>query len=199
MKKLALVACLSGIFLSNLLYAETDWFPQVARQAMIQDIATKLSTIDTEGKLSNERASETARVLVNGVSAKAENLGADGLIKLAPVYPDLDIPASDNPPLDAIVAYQLCSLSMDAFYSDDTKREHKYDERAWGLFLSASIYIVSTYLRPYYLDTGVTDAEAQELLHGDAMNALKHRIKVNTELLRYTMNRCEEPLTALVQ
>ncbi|MEN8180731.1 MAG: hypothetical protein ABFS39_19210 [Pseudomonadota bacterium] len=185
--------------LPTLLHAETDWFPSEERQAMAQNVAAKLKAIDTEGKLTSERALEAARVGIEGVASNLEALGANGVIRMAPTYAGINLPASGNKALDAIAAYQLCSLPMDAHYNDASPRENRYDERAWGLLMSMSIYIVSTYLRPAYLASGTTDAQAQALVHGEAMNSLKAEIRSSKDLLFSTQNHCSAPLIQLMK
>ncbi len=56
MKEIAVPAFLFWVLLSNYSYAGNDRFPQAARQAMVQFISTKIIAIDTEGKLSKEKA-----------------------------------------------------------------------------------------------------------------------------------------------
>lgn len=196
--RLAILAMLLGL-LALRLHAQNDWFPAPAREGLKRDIATKLAAIDTEDRLSSERELAGATLVVNGVSAKVESLGRDALIRLAPRFPGLELPTSGNRALDAIAAFQICSLPMNAIYADDRPREHQFDMRTWALFSAASIYIASGYLRPAYRTAGVSDEDAETFLTGEAMTALKTRIGTSQKLLAMTKQHCATPITTLMQ
>lgn len=180
-------------------FAQFDWFPASAREALQSSVAQKLQAIDEDGKVTPEDAAQAGRVVVEGVGTKLESLGRAKVIAMAPSYPNLELPRSGTGALDAIVAYQICSVPFDLDYADETPREHRYDMRAWSLFLSASVYVVSSYLRSGYLADGVTDEEAQALLGGDAMTSLRGRIQRSQELRRAVERRCADPLANFLQ
>jgi hypothetical protein len=178
--------------------AQSEWLPTAARDAAVRDVVEKLEAIDTESRLTPEVALEAARAGVHGLAAKAEELGAERLIALTPVYPDLGLPSSGSTALDAIGAYQLCSLPMNAIYADDSPRANRFDERTWALFLSLSVDIVTAYLRPVYRDEGWTDARARAFLDSSEMKFLRDQIRTSRELLQSTKDRCSEPLIELM-
>lgn len=180
-------------------FAETDWLPTNVRQTLQQSVAVKLLAIDETGSVTRERALEAARTTVEGVATKLESLGIERVIDTAPAYPDLELPSSGTNSLDAIVAYQICSLPFDREYADDSARENRYDLRAWGLFLSASVYVVSSYLRQAYLEAGVTDEQAEALLASEAVTSLRARIQASEELLQSVKERCRDPVVTLMQ
>lgn len=198
LRRIAVFAMLPGI-LALPLHAQNDWFPAAAREGLTRDIASKLAAIDTEDRLSSEKEFAGATMVVNGVSAKVESMGRDALIQLAPRFPGLELPTSGNQALDAIAAFQVCSLPMNAIYADDTPREHRFDMRTWALFSAASIYIASGYLRPAYRAAGVSDEDAEAFLTGEAMTALKTRIGTSQQLLAQTKAHCATPITTLMQ
>lgn len=171
---LALILVLASLCVPAV--AEMGWFPAHVREGLEQTIAVKLQAIDEEGKVIPETALVAARTAVEGVGTKLESLGIEEVITLAPTYSNLELPTTGTDALDAIVAYQLCSVSFDHEYRDNSPRENRYDRRAWGLFLSASVYVVSSYLRQGYLEAGVTDEQAQALLGGEAVTSLRARI-----------------------
>jgi hypothetical protein len=164
-----------------------------------EKVATKLAAIDTDDRLTPEREAEAARAAVDGVAAKVGSMGQEAVIAIAPTFPGLQLPRSGNPALDAIAAFQLCSLPMDASYHDDTPREHLYDERAWSLFISAAIFVTSSYLRLGYLEAGVSDEEAEAFLGSEAMTALKATIGGSQENLDSTESRCADPVLILMR
>lgn len=179
--------------------AEMGWLPAHVRERLEQSIAEKLQAIDEEGKVTPETALAAAQTTVGGVGSKLESLGIEEVIDMAPAYPDLELPTTGTDALNAIVAYQLCSVPFDHEYNDDSPREHRYDLRAWGLFLSASVYVVSSYLRQGYLEAGVTDERAQALLGGEAVTSLRARIEGDDELLQSVKERCGDPFVTFMR
>lgn len=180
-------------------FAETDWLPTNVRETLQQQIVEKLLAIDETGNVTPERALEGARTTVEVVAAKLESLGIERVIDMAPAYPDLELPSSGTNSLDAIVAYQLCSVPFDHEYADASPRENRYDLRAWGLVLSASVYVVSSYLRQAYLEAGVTDEQAEALLASEAVASLRARIQGSEELLQSVKEQCSDPIATLMQ
>jgi hypothetical protein len=180
-------------------FAAMDWLPASRSEVLQQSVAEKLLAIDEEGRLTPERALMAAQTTVEGVGAKLESLGLEKVIAMAPAYPDLELPTSGTDSLDAILAYQICSVPFDHEYTDESPREHRYDLRAWGLFLSASVYVVSSYLRQAYLEAGVTDEQAGALLGGEAVTFVRARIEGSQELLQSVKEQCGDPLVTFMR
>jgi hypothetical protein len=179
--------------------AEEIWLPAHVRESLAQSIAEKLQAIDEDGKVTPETAMAAAQTVIGGVGAKLESLGIAKVIDMAPAYPGLELPTTGTNALNAIVAYQLCSVPFDHEYRDDSPREHRYDLRAWGLFLSASVYVVSSYLRQGYLEAGVTDEQAQAHLGGEAVTSLRARIDGSDELLQSVNEQCGDPFVTFMR
>ena len=176
-----------------------EWLPAAVRASLIREVEAKLGAIDTDGKLSPERIHEAAQVSVDGVAARLDVLGAERVMAMAPSFPELGMPAGGTEAVEALAAYQICSLPMDLTYANDTPRPNRYDERAWALFLAVSIYVVSGFLRPQYLAEGIGDEEAQALLEGEEMRAIKARVRTDGDLLRLVRDRCADPLLEIMQ
>ncbi len=185
--------------LCTLALAQSRWLPAPAREKLERSLVEALQAVDEEGRMTPETALQAARTVVDGVGATLESLGLEAVIERAPVYPGLELPATGTAALDALVAYQLCSVPFDHEARDDSPREGREDLRTWALLLSASTYLVSGYLRQGYLEAGVTDEQAEALLRSDAVASLRARIEASPELLQSVKQRCGPPFLTFLQ
>lgn len=199
MRRLASLSLFLFLGIHVVAFAQTDWLPSEVRSAMAREMAAKVTAADTEGRVTEEQALEGGRAGVEGLVVKVESLGVDGLARLAPTFPELNVPKSGSPLLDAIALYGVCSFPMDAMYADDSPRDGAFDQRVYASFMSMSVVIVSAYLRSQYLTAGITDEQAKAFLASDAMGAMAYRIKSRVELLQHAMNRCAGPLSTLME
>lgn len=179
--------------------AQVEVAPGEGREAFVAFLAERLAEIDTEDRLPLEDEVAAARVAVDGISGRLAELGVEAVVGKAPKHGVVEMPRSGEALLDAIADYQLCMVSLDAIVQDTSPRESAFQERSSALFLSASVYLVSNYLRAAYLEAGITDERAVGYFQSEPMTAVGARVADDPALRSGVLAACGPVLTELWQ
>ena len=191
------VLLLVGLLLSGPASAQTDLFPEFARNNAARQLAEQLGQTYLRDRDPEELASGS-RSIIDAILENVEALGVDGLVAQVPELREVGLPESGNPYLDAMARYGACSFHLDSLYADSSLDETRPKLRVTAAEGLVAIPLASWLLRHHYLAEGGDDAALEAFLASEEMNRKSLEIQQDEELLNYTFKQCSPAIAALL-
>jgi hypothetical protein len=174
--------------------SQPDWLPPAALEGLAQALAPRLAHIDIgiEKALLLPAAKDAAAEM----RLRAETLGVDKLMALAPRLPDLKLPMKNQPHLDAMARLGMCTYYLEARYA--APGDADVDARLEAALGPLALAVATVYLRHAYLAGGGSDAEIKAYLAGDPLNVVASAVQRDPARLQYTATQCRAVVSALL-
>jgi hypothetical protein len=190
------ISALVWICLSAVAAAQPSWLPPEVEDGAAHQLATRVAEIGA-GKTDETRLSG-ARRLVSQLRERLESWGEKGTVDRAPRFPDLRVPESERPSLDAIARYQVCNMVLmiqlqDPSFADDA------DAKMTSVTGLTAFTLAVLYLRQPFLGAGGSDEELQAFLTSSSMESVLKKIQTEPGARAQVETQCSPPLQALLQ
>jgi hypothetical protein len=198
MKTLASTVLFVTVLAAAPTHAQPTWLSPEIQERAAEDLAARISNVDTEGQINPNVILPGAQKAVATFVARLDGLGEAGVLELKPVFTELELPQAGQPHLDAIAAFGACNLFLESVYGNAQPREGILDERVTAATMSVGIALTSAYLRHHYLSAGGNDEDFDAFLASEAMNAVSYDIQTSLDLLQHVMARCSPSLGELI-
>jgi len=168
--------------------AESSWLPPAVAEGAAQQLAERLSELAPPGAGDTERLAR-ARDLISEMRSEIDGWGEAGVLAQAPAFPDLSLPRSGEPHLDAMGRYQVCNLILfrqllDPALADDS------DARSSAALGLTAMTLATVYLRQPFVAQGGDPAAIEAYLTGDAMSAVFDHLQADPALLAKAQQSC---------
>ncbi len=193
-KRLAVVA-IGVVALGDRPEAQGNWMPPQAAEGVALEMAKRLDHV----KVGIEEAKllPSARAGVAALRERLDTLGEKGVLTLAPRFPQIEIPFSGQPHLDAMARFSMCTYYLDARFE---RRPANVDvdallDAAMG---PLSLAVTTMYLRHHFLAAGGTDDQIKMYLDGDPLNEVAAAVQTDPKLLDHTAAECRAAVSTLL-
>lgn len=196
----------SGRVLTSLLVAATlapsvvlasdDWLPAPVRDGLVHQLAERLTTTAV-GDHDIGRVTESARSVVIAIEDILDRRGVSGTIEAAPTFPDLEIPHSGSPLLDAMARYQVCNLTL-VLRLQEPALNDDVNARLATVFEMTAITTAVVHLRKPFVEGGGEPAAIEAHLAGPALEPALAAIQADLRMRSDVDARCRPAARALL-
>jgi hypothetical protein len=177
---------------------QTGWLPADLMDALVEDLAERLRAADPEREIVVDDGVAMARSGIAGTVARIESEGLEGILASAPDFPALELPSAEEPLIDAIVHWGVCSFPVQTAYLDPSSGDGTVHRRVTAAAMMTTVALVNTFLRHHYLEAGTTDDEVRTFYARPDVVSVIRELQTDGELVLSTMERCLEPLDRLM-
>jgi hypothetical protein len=183
------------MLLVGVLAVQAGWMPEAAVEGLAGEFAKRIQQAKVD--IAPEKLLPAARVGVELLRDRLQDLGEQRLLGMAPALPRLKLPAAGQPHLDAMARYGMCTYYLESLFAN-LPSGADVDTRLDAAMGPLSLAVTTMYLRHYFLAGGGTDAQIKDYLAGNPLNAVAFAVQKDPKLLDYTATECRSAVSALL-
>jgi hypothetical protein len=194
MRNLGRVLTLTLLLAATATYAQsTAWFTQDLELVFARQFASRLARLD--GVPRDEASSlSSARRSVQGLARILGSWKDAEAVERAPLFPELQLPLSNQRHIDAMARYQVCSLVLLNQFETGTDAK----TRRIAAFGTTAMSMAVERLRLPFMATGRTDRTLNAFLTSPPMVSAFDDIRKKPELAAYAERQCAPLLQQLL-
>jgi len=174
--------------------AQGQWLPPQVQQGLAEQLAGRLASIETGGEASRSVVAEQSRRAVTAIGGVLGSWTDAVVISKAPSFSQLTMPSANEPALQAMAAYQMCTMTQFMRFESGTDASNR---RATILGLTATTMAVLR-LRQPFLESGGTMERVEAFLTSDDMAALLKALQTTPALMTHVEQQCQPIVRELV-
>ncbi len=167
--------------------AQTQWLPPAIEQGLAEQLAGRLTSIESRPAADPAAVSDTARKTVKGIGEKLGSWTDRVAIERTPAFPQLTVPTANEAHLDAMAGYQICTMALFMRFESSTDAEGR---RKAALGLTATTMAVLR-LRPPFVAAGGTDQRIQAFLTSAPLGSVLEAMQGTADLLAHVEGQCQ--------
>lgn len=171
--------------------AQTDWLPPAVQDAVAEQLLGRLEELELQW--TEERMTNAARATVAAIREKLETWTVRQVLDRAPALAHLELPASGNTPLDAMLRYHVCT-GVAMIRHERRAVETREPARIAAVAGMAAGSMALLYLRDDYLKAGGEEAQIEKFLTMTALQPALDRLQTNPDDMRTADQECSAVL-----
>jgi len=175
--------------------AEEGWCPPAVEQGLAAQLAERMGEIGMGG--GDQQRLQGSRRLVSQMRQQVEELGVKGLVALAPSFPRIRMPKTDQRSLDAMARFSVCGLVL---LRQHMQREQlDQNRRVTAAFGLSAVTAAELRLRHQAIAEGGDPNGVEAFLTGKEMAAVFSQVQGQEALLSDVEQQCTPAVHKLLE
>ena len=175
------------------------WMSAAAEEQGARVLAEQMSRLGAAAGRPPELLLDGARQAVQGVRDRLEDLGVEGVVRLAPAFANYGMPALTHPILTALSRYALCRFPLEVVAQDATLDKDMPAQRVAATIGLLWLDAADLYLRFHYQVQGGTEGQIQQQLSLEPIESLAARVQTDAATAQDVASQCGRVLEQFMQ
>jgi hypothetical protein len=173
---------------------QSAWMPPPMEEFVVKQLVERLREINLDWSV--ERMTNAARVTVATIRARLEKWTEPELLKRAPALAHLQLPASGDPRLDAMLRYHMCT-AVSMIRHERRAKEPREEGRIAAVAGMTTGSLAVLFLRDGYIKAGGSEERVEKLLTDPKLQSAIDRMQTNPDDISAAQSECVPVLGAI--
>ncbi len=167
--------------------AADDWLPSNVENALVQQLAERLSEAGFEGDSEPQRVQGATRA-IGDMRNYLEQIGETGILEKAPKFDLVSLPVARQKYLDAMASFNMCNLVLLLQHMERADRDQ--NSRITAAVGLSAVTLAIIYLRQPFAAGGGKPQDIEAFLTSDEMEPASRLIQTQEAVRQHVEERC---------